>query len=233
VSGKASGATVAFLSEDLIAIGRHAGTDLTTGTLSIVQWKAGTFTSLTTKSLARYLVLFGGLFRVTDGRFISTLEGRPQLLSPDLTLITDITNVKTIYFVPAIEGSNVAGDSRLRDWKVYGLAPTPTLLRQGTGQLLSLSDNVLVLRVNDEIQIETIAGDHLGSFAVPPQSSTDPRQPACSTRVRLLGHNRLYLSGCGPGRVVDFTGRMTVQVPEPDGWPIYLSLDRGWSSSAL
>ena len=40
--GKALGATVAFASEDLIAIGRHSGIDVNlSGALSTMQWKAG------------------------------------------------------------------------------------------------------------------------------------------------------------------------------------------------
>ena len=217
--GKALGATVAFASEDLIAIGRHSGIDVNlSGALSTVQWKEGKLRFLKTKSLSKYRSFRGGLFRATDGRFISNLVRPPQLLSPDLSPITDITDIPAMSFVPPVEGGNVAGDSDLRRWKIYRLTPTMALLRQGTGQLLSLSDDLLVFRANDEIRIESITGQHLGSFTVLPQSTTVPLRPTCSANVLLLGHDRLYLNGCGPGRVVDFSGKTTVQVPEPDGW---------------
>jgi hypothetical protein len=84
-------------------------------------------------------------------------------------------------------------------------------LRQGTSQLLTLSDDLLVFRTDDEINVERMTGLRLGSFAVPPRS-------ICSARALLLAPNRLYLSGCGPGRVVDFTGKPRADIPEPDGW---------------
>ena len=109
-------------------------------------------------------------------------------------------------------GGNVAGDSHgFEYWNIYRIAPTSVLLRQGTGELLSLSKDLPAVRVNNEIQIERMTAQPLGSFAVPPRST-------CYAKALLLGPNRLYLNGCGPGRVVDFRGKTTVEIPEPDGW---------------
>jgi hypothetical protein len=208
--GKAVGATVAFVSEDIIAIGRHPGeTGELSGTLSVVGWRDGKLGFLNTTSISKYRTFLGGLFPIGNGRFISSLQQPPELLSADLSVITDI---QTKFVIPPVRGGNVVGDSHgLRYWNVYQLAPATVLLRQGTGQLLALSDDLLVVRVNNEIKIESMKGQPLGSFAVPPISE-------CYARALLLGPNRLYLNGCGPGRVVDFRGKTIVAIPEPDGW---------------
>ena len=208
--GKAVGATVAFVSEDLIVVGRHPGeTGNFSGTLTAVQWRDGKLGFLKTRSISKYRSFVSGLFPVGSGRFISSLEQPPELLSADLSTITEI---QTKFVIPPVGGGNVAGDSHgFEHWNIYRIAPTRDLLRQGTGELLSLSKDLLVVRVNNEIQIERMTGQPLGSFAVPPRST-------CYAKALLLGPNRLYLNGCGSGRVVDFSGKTTVEIPEPDGW---------------
>jgi hypothetical protein len=217
--GKAVGTTVAFVTEDLIVVGRHPGeTGSFSGTLTAIQWRDGKLGFLKTNAISNYRGFIGGLFPTGGGRFISSLQQPTELLSADLSAITDI---QTKFVVPPVGGGNVAGDSHgFREWNIYRIAPDKVLLRHGTGQLLSLSNDSLVFRVKNEIQIERMTGETLGSFAVPPLST-------CYARARLLGSNRLYLNGCGPGRVVDFSGKTTVEIPEPDGWGFRYGLTEG------
>jgi hypothetical protein len=204
------GATVAFMSEDVIAIGRNPGEmGALSGTLTAVQWREGTLAVLKTRPIPRYHGYFGELFPVGHGSLISTLEEPPALLSADLAAVAEI-QTKTV--IPPVGGGMVAGDAHgFKNWNVYRLVPTRLLLRSGVGELLSLSDDLLVFRANDEIITEKVSGQRLGSFAVPARS-------ACYAKAILLRPDRLYVNGCGQGRVVDFSGKTTVEIPEPDGW---------------
>lgn len=203
----AADATVGFVAEDLISIGRRDTVYF--GTLTAVQWRGGRLGVLKTRQIADYRGFINGLFPAGGGRFISSLTQPPELLSRDLSAITDIP---TKFIIPPVGGGKVAGDAHgYENWDIYLLAPAKSLLMQGAGELLSLSDDLVVVRANDEIQIEKMTGQPLGSFAVPPRST-------CYAKALLLGPNRLYLNGCGPGRVVDFSGKTMVTLPEPDGW---------------
>ena len=97
--GKSVGATVAFVSEDLIVVGRHPGeTGNFSGTLTAVQWRDGKLGFLKTRSISKYRGSIG-LFPAGSGRFISRLEQPPELLSADLSPITDI---QTKFVIPPV-----------------------------------------------------------------------------------------------------------------------------------
>lgn len=218
-TGNTFTSTVSFVSDDLIAIGRHPSqTGNLSGTLTTVQWRGGKLGILKTRSIAKYRAFSGGLFPAGDGNFISSLEQPSELLSRDLSAISDIP---TKFVIPSVAGGTVAGDSHgFESWNIYRLTPAKALLREGVGELLSLSDELLVFRSNDEIRIERMTGQRLGSFAVPPRST-------CYARALLLGPDRLYMNGCGPGRIADFTGKTIIEMPEPDGWGFRFGLTPG------
>jgi hypothetical protein len=210
IPDQALSTTVAFVSEDLITIGRRPlQTGHPVGTLTAVQWSGGRLLALTSSPVSNYR-FGGGLFRLGQGGyFISSLRLPPEVLSRDLVHTAEIP---TKFVIPPVDASTVVGDSHVFEgWNVYRMTPTVALIRKGAGELLSLSDGPLVFRVNDEIKIKNIAGELHGSFSVPPRS-------VCRARALLLTTDRLYLSGCEPGRVVDFAGKTILKMPEPDGW---------------
>src|SRR5262249_7490137 len=137
-----------------------------------------------------------------DQTFIDSLERPPRLISRELSTITNL-GVTTL--IPPAGDGNVIGDSHTVvsgpslsfDWKVYRLSLLLEKLREGRGQLLSLSNDLLVIQINDEIRIEKMTGELVGSFAVPP-----PRN--CVPHALLLTSKRLYLKGCGPGTIRTF-----------------------------
>lgn len=214
--GSTFSATVSFVSDDFIVLGRHpTQTGDLSGTIMAIQWKGGKLAISKTKSVGKYRGFSGGVFPAAEGHFISSLEQPPELLARDFSAITDIP---TKFVVAPIGGGTVAGDSHgFESWNIYRLTPTKALLRQGAGELLSLSDDLLVFRSNDEIKVEKMTGQQLGSFAVPPRST-------CYAKALLLGSDRLYINGCGPGRIADFTGKTIIEMPEPDGWGVRFGL---------
>src|SRR4051812_5439799 len=72
-AGNTFTSTVSFVSDGLIAIGRHPSqTGHLSGTLTTIQWKGGKLGVLKTRSIAKYRAFSGGLFPAGDGNFISS-----------------------------------------------------------------------------------------------------------------------------------------------------------------
>lgn len=216
--GHAAGAIVGFVSDDLIAIGRRR--TFFFGTLTAVQWKAGRLAVRETREIADYKDFIGGLFPAGGGRFISNLTSPPELLAADLSTITDIP---TKFLIAPVGGGSVAGElDESQQWKVYPLSPESTVLRQGTRELLSLSDDLVVFRANDKVRIEKMTGQPVGSFPVPPRST-------CYAKALLLPPDRLYLkrlrsrTGCRlqrqNGNLHSRTGRLGFQIRLDQGRP--------------
>lgn len=108
----------------------------------------------------------------------------------------------------------VAATSGGTSWTVYRLIPTATQLRQGSGELLSVSDDMLAIRREDKIHIETLDGKDLGSFAVKPETK-------CFTDVKFLNAEALLLNPCsGHQSIIDFTGKKLVKISVPRGNPL-------------
>jgi hypothetical protein len=203
-------ATVAFVSDDLIAIGRHSALpgDLS-GTLTTVEWRAGRLRVLNSRPVEKYRSFSSGLFRAGHGQLISSVERPPLLLAGDLS---DVAELPIRFVIPPVAGGAVAGDQHgFNGWDVYRLDKAAARVRQGFGELLALSDDLVVFRSNDAMSVESMKGQRLGSFAVPPRSK-------CPEKAFLLGSEHLYVSGCGPGLIADFSGKRIRQIPEPDGW---------------
>jgi hypothetical protein len=103
-----------------------------------------------------------------------------------------------------------AATSGTASWTVYQLVPTVQQLRQGSGALLSVSDEMLAIRRQDKIQIETHQGKELGFFAVKPETK-------CFSDVTLLNTSTLFLTDCGRFYIADFSGKRLANVTLPSG----------------
>lgn len=161
-------ATVSFVSDDVIAIYRHPyrhpTRPVSLGTLTSIRWDGTRLTISKSRSMGTYLAL-DGLFSAGSGNLIASIEKPPRLLSSDLSPLADIP---TRFLIPPVPGGTLVGDLLRSDgWMVYRLTPVTAPVRRGPGQLLSFSDDLLVIRSNDEIHVEGMAGQWLGSFTVP------------------------------------------------------------------
>ena len=160
----------------------------------------------------------------TDGRVLGTcysLLCNPVLYSADLSTSLRLPSP---LFVVSPSGSTVAtitiGGSKPTTkgwkptgggWKVYHLGSNLEPIRDGTGNLRSISDEVVVIQDDTTLRTETLAGKVLGSFSVPPENK-------CDTEVEPLDDHRLFLSNCKGMRVVDFNGHQQLKLQKPKGW---------------
>jgi hypothetical protein len=83
-------------------------------------------------------------------------------------------------------------------WKLYRLSDRLEPLREGTGDLQSVSDEVVLIQDRKVMRVETLDGKRLGSFSAPAEGyyASGP-----------VGNKKLYLDDCKSVRIVDFDGR--------------------------
>jgi hypothetical protein len=77
-------------------------------------------------------------------------------------------------------------------WKLYHLDSSLHPIRDGSGKLESVSDEVIVFRDGDTIRTERLDGKVVGSLRV---------KPKCT--VQLAGRDKLFVSNCKRPGVVD------------------------------
>jgi hypothetical protein len=73
-------------------------------------------------------------------------------------------------------------------WKLYRLSERLEPLREGKGDLRSISDEVVVIQDGKFMKVETLDGQQLGSFSVPDE--------VWGFHAALLGNSKLYLPDC-------------------------------------
>src|SRR5271166_2013382 len=207
--------TLAFVSDNLIAIARYPGSEgAFSATIIAVELRDGKVRPLQkySVSLDRAAVV-GELYAVAHGAILSKLTRTPQLLSwqPKETAGVPLG----ITMIPPVHQAGVVADQQMFphwNWKLYRLGPPLSLVRAGTGEILSVSDEFIVFRGDQDIRIEGIDGTDEGSFQVPARST-------CDERATILGRNRLLVTDCKKeDRVVDFHGKELVRLPPRDGW---------------
>ena len=197
---QAGSATVAFTSDATIAVS-VCGNDCS---LALVQWD-GVALKLSARSVTdsradaiypenQGLIFQAGL-RGPMSVYTADLS-KPLALPPTISLISD-------------SGKTLAERSGA-GWKIYRFAGTLQLVQESAGRLLSISDELRVLQIRDNITVETLEGTRLGSLTV-------PSEKGCIISAKLIGGNRLYLNDCKVERIVDFNGNTLSQLNPPKG----------------
>lgn len=212
--------TLAFISEDEIAVGGYPGSNGSlSATIAVIRWRDGKLQLSAREGFSLDRFSPGrGLFPAANGNLIARLFPTALLLSPDLNTKAKLP-IKVLV-PPVQQGTFVGSYEGFEKWSLYRLVPQFEFVREGNGEILSLSDEFAVLRGAQEVRVESLSGEVRGRFRVSPRS-------VCYDRPRLIGSNRLFVSDCGPKRIVDFNGKEIVKIPAPDGWGFRygLSLD--------
>ncbi len=205
--------TVAFLTEDVIAITRSVGFRGTVPgalyTVNLENGKLRVLQEVTLPFARRPWELNAGLYPVSGDRLLLTLTESPLLLSRELGKLADLA--LGIVFPPEHHGDTLASFIDINHWKLYRLGPPPLAVRSGAGEVLSVSNGFIAIRSENDLRVETIGGVPAGHFQVPPRSS-------CQAKVIILGQNRLLATGCEEDRIVDFNGKKLVRLPARSGW---------------
>jgi hypothetical protein len=208
--------SLAFASEDTIAIARYPGSDTVSRFIITIDWQNTKLRPLKSKSLAIYGRggRFEHIYGVSKGRILSDAAPNPQLWDRNLNKLED-TPIGGFHLSTPRSGM-AAEWVNINEWKLYRLGPPTSLIRAGRGEILSVSDAFIAVRGDrDLLRVENSASGVLaGSFQIPSRS-------VCAGTVTILGTDRLMLTGCkGETRVFDFNGKERVILPKGDGWGI-------------
>jgi hypothetical protein len=141
------------------------------------------------------------------------------LYSPDLR-DTWIVPRRERFVSQSFPRSATIGEWDRNHWAAFRLSPEMPLIREGSGQLLAVSDDVIVVRRDNTVRVEDHSGRLLGSIPVPPKTSGAPI-------AEVAGPGRLYLDFDNSHRIVDFSGKQIISIPRPPGW----GFRHGWSSN--
>lgn len=211
--GELDWTTVAFVSETSIAVGLCAESKPDRCSLSLVRWEGGVLRPFAQTSV---FSVGGSIHPASEGRIFTTRIRSPEVLySPDLSASLRLPPL----YLSSRSGSTVATIAKGR-WRIYHLGTGPELIREGSGSLRSISDEVVVFQAGTVMRTETLEGKVLGSFPVAPEGK-------CYNVAEPLSNNRLYLNDCKSERIVDFNGSEQLKLRPPKGCCDY---DNKWSA---
>lgn len=210
-------ATIAFVSDSRLAISACDGIGgRSSCRLSLIEYRD--------RSLRRVSYVDVGartreeLFAVDNGSLMLVWGRRTIIYSPDLKANTKLSAI----VVAPFPLGKVIGDYGPDTWKLYRLNRLRAdLIREGRGELKSVSDNLVVFRYGDQMRVESLDGQNSSAMSVPPKSK-------CGTmRAEPAGTDRLYVDGCGDGGAVrDLHWGLMRSIAEPPGWGVR----HGWTS---
>jgi hypothetical protein len=198
--GQPAWVTVAFSSETSIAVGlcrRDCANKECS--LFLVRWEGGTL-----RPVAQTLRFDSGvsIHPASEGQILTIRSLPPTVLySADLSTSHDLSIPLSLV---SPSGRTVAEIAR-GSWKLYRLSDRLEPLREGTGDLRSVSDEVVVIQHGKAMEVETLDGRRLGSFSVQDEVS--------GFHAALLGNSKLYMADCRKRvMVVDFDGRRQLEI---------------------
>ena len=199
--GEAAWASVAFTSETSIAVGVCLRDFINQKcSLVLVRWEGDTL-----QPFAQSLRFdFGvSVHPAGEGRILAIQGRSPTVLySADLSTVHDLPKHLSRFFSPS--GKTVA-DWAPGSWKLYRLSESLEPLREGTGNLQSVSEEVVLIQDRKVMRVETLDGKQLGSFSLPSEAEG---YYASAGSLR----NKLYLDDCKSVRIVDFEGRTLLKM---------------------
>jgi hypothetical protein len=192
--------TIAFVSENTIAVGLCSDAKAGKCSLSLVHWQDGVLQPF---PQTQALDARSRIHPLSEGRVLTTCISfcKPVLFSADLSTslrLPLLIDPPSSALAVSPSGSTIATKSK-DSWTIYRLSDGLELARQGGGSLRAISDEVVVFQDGRKMRTETLDGKALGSFPV-------KREDLCWIDARILGHDRLYLDRGYPV-VTDFEGR--------------------------
>ena len=207
---------VTFISESSIALGVCATGKSTGCSLSVIHWAEGQLKTVATTP--DFDSMFTNVHRApVDALLATTVPGKTVWYSSDLSSTHAAHNVSEISF----SGKTSAQWSK-DGWTLF-TSDRPEPIRNGTGTMLSVSDEFVAFQKNDALHIERIDGNQISLLKLLPKSK-------CLTEAQILPTARIYLEDCKAIRIVDFSSKLLVSQERPKGWsPTAFERDR-WSA---
>jgi hypothetical protein len=155
------------------------------------------------------------IYSVARGRVLVTGASHSYLYSPDLAQRWP-QPFKILR--SSFPRSEIFSEFQDTGWKAFRLAPTPQPVRTGAGELLAVSDDVIVSVVGASIRTETLDGRQLGSIPVGGGGRSQPL-------VRTAGPGALLLRYGIEENIADYNGHEMARLAPLEGW----GFRYGWS----
>jgi hypothetical protein len=186
--------SVTFLSETSIAVGLcRQNCSGKVCSLRLVRWESGALGAVAQTPRFEY---GASLHPASEGQILAGFWLPSALYSADLSTRRELP--KRLSHIS--RSGRTVSESATGSWKLYRLSDKLEPLREGEGELRSVSDEVLVIQEGKVIRVETVEGKRLGSFSVADE--------LLGFHAALLGNNKLSLADCRRTvRVVDFAGK--------------------------
>ena len=191
---EAAWASVAFTSETSIAVGVCLRDFFNQKcSLVLVRWQGG---ALQPFAQTLRFDLGVSVYPASDGRILAVQRLSPKFVySADLSTVHDLPKELSRFFSQT--GKTVA-EWAPGSWKLYHLSDRLEPIREGTGNLQFVSDEVVLIQDGKVMRVETLDGTRLGSFSAPAGGYYASGS---------MGNNKLYLDDCKSLRIVDFDGK--------------------------
>jgi hypothetical protein len=167
------------------------------------------------------------LFRASDSRVIvpngiSGVGRSAVLLDSQLHEVMQIPSATGIHASHiSMTGGTFVNQSGNR-WVAYKTDHPRRLILEGTGLVLSVSDNAVAYLDGSTVRIEGTDGTPLGSFATPAPKSLTLGSAAITPKVvptlGFLGRDRLWYESVSDVKILDFSGALIQTLDKPDGW---------------
>ena len=170
--------------------------------LTLIRWNAGVLQPF---AQTHQFSPSKSIHLTSEARVVTTPIGKaPAILySSDLSTAVELPPLHY-----ASQSGNTVAELTPAGWKLYHLDSTLHPIREGSGILKSISDDVAVFQDGAVVRTETLDGKSLlGSFRM--RSTWD---------VQLVGRDRLLLSQYKRARVVDCNGMERLSFRPPEGW---------------
>jgi hypothetical protein len=156
------------------------------------------------------------VFSASNGRFLVAGIRHKYLYSQDLRQKWELPMKVLSKQFPR---TDIIGEAGSKGEKAFRLTTPPTSINRGAGELLAVSDDLLVYEAGGAIRMVTVDGVTRGSIPITPGRRY-------FNNVEVAGPSRLYFSIAGEEHISDLTGKMIAQVHPPAGW----GFRHGWSS---
>lgn len=202
--GEFTWTTVAFVTETSVAVGRcRQDCSSKQSSLILVRSKEG---DLRPSEQTQWFDSDLAIHPTSGGQILAGHDWLTTTVvySADLSTVRDLSRHLSRF---SASGRTV-GEQARGSWKLYRLTDGLEPLREGAGDLRSVSDEVVVIQNGKAITAETIDGKRLGSFSLSDDVS--------GLHARLLGNSKLLLPDCrNTVAVVDFAGKRQLNIRQP------------------